>query len=209
MIVIPYNPDPCTPVPYFCCSSICLYEFGNLYLSINTANFFPMGLGFLKLRNRSFYTYPPWSVSWSFCRKNVKNSTKADIVRYFTSASGGNCNERWSGGIEGGGGVRTYPELYTAVAVLVFTGNSINTFFLPFWYLPTHWQTDRLTNKGRHIIRTLALLQIEFVGVENGLSGVCDKAKKTVLGDFWFGLLKVKSVLRSPHRAEQPFSYSL
>ena len=59
------------------------------------------------------------------------------------------------------------------------------------------------------MIRTLALLLIEFVGVENGLSGVCDKAKKTVLGDFWFGLLKVKSVLRSPHRAEQPFSYSL
>ena len=47
------------------------------------------------------------------------------------------------------------------------------------------------------------------MGVENGLSEVCDKAKKTVLGDFWFGLLKVKSVLRSPHRAEQPFSYSL
>ena len=47
------------------------------------------------------------------------------------------------------------------------------------------------------------------MGVENGLSWVCDKAKKTVLGDFLFGLLKVKSVLLSPHRAEQPFSYSL
>ena len=76
-----------------------------------------------------FYTYPPWSVNWSVClsvcRKNVKNSTKADIVRYYTSASVGNCNERWSGGIggggggEGGGGIHTYPELYTAVAVLV------------------------------------------------------------------------------------------
>ena len=55
-----------------------------------------------------------------------KNSTKADIVRYYTSASVGNCNERWSGLIGGGGwggggkgGVRTYPELITAVAVLV------------------------------------------------------------------------------------------
>ena len=52
-------------------------------------------------------------------------------MRYHTSASAGNYNERYIGGIgrgggggggggEGGGGVHTYPELYTAVAVLVF-----------------------------------------------------------------------------------------
>ena len=40
-------------------------------------------------------------------------------MRYHTSASAGNYNERYIGGI-GGGGVHTYPELYTAVAVLVF-----------------------------------------------------------------------------------------
>ena len=63
--------------------------------------------------------------------KNVKNSTKADIVRYITSASVGHCNGSGSGEIggEGGrggggggggrGGGSTYPELYTAVAVLV------------------------------------------------------------------------------------------
>ena len=47
-------------------------------------------------------------------------------MRYHTSASAGNYNERYIGGIGGGGGggggggVHTYPELYTAVAVLVF-----------------------------------------------------------------------------------------
>ena len=46
-------------------------------------------------------------------------------MRYHTSASAGNCNERYIRGIGGGRGgggegVHTYPELYTAVAVLVF-----------------------------------------------------------------------------------------
>jgi len=46
-------------------------------------------------------------------------------MRYYTSASVRNCNERSSGGIGGGGGgkgggiVHTYPQLYTALAVLV------------------------------------------------------------------------------------------
>ena len=53
-------------------------------------------------------------------------------MRNYTSASVGNCKKRWSAGIGGGwwegrggeeewgGGTRTYLELYTAVAVLVF-----------------------------------------------------------------------------------------
>ena len=78
----------------------------------------------------SISTFLGLSVCLSVCRKNVENSTKADIVRFYTSASVGNWNERQSGGIgggDGGGGgkggggegVHTYLELYTAVAVLV------------------------------------------------------------------------------------------
>ena len=82
-----------------------------------------------KLWAQSSYTYPPRSVCRSV-EKNVKNSTKADLVRYYTSASVGHCNGIGSGGVGGGGGRdggggggrgggSTYPELYTAVAVPV------------------------------------------------------------------------------------------
>ena len=56
-----------------------------------------------KLWARSFYTYPPRSVGQSV-EKNVKNSTKADLVRYYTSARVGNCNCSRSGGVGGGRG---------------------------------------------------------------------------------------------------------
>ena len=51
-----------------------------------------------------------------------KNSTKIDLVRFYSSASVEHCNLSGNGvvgGGEGRGGGSTYPELYTALAVLV------------------------------------------------------------------------------------------